>query len=322
MPPGNQPASISVTCACGGKFQAPPALAGKRVKCPKCGQPIAVPPPAAPQSSAPSDDDPLGLGPMGLDLGTPLSPGQSAPGYAAPGSPPRPYGTPAANPRPVPMSYQPYPAANQYAANQYGAPRPPRNSGRWLIISGVVGGLVVIMGLVGICCVFPFLRGFQAAQQRAAGAASGEWVSYVSEDGRFTVLVPKGYLVSDGPTRVDDVTLAGNSVRAVSPQGAIFQVVSLHVPELETDAQHQDFLDKALDMLGQKVQFQQRRQITLSGHPGREIAFRTQVSGEEVLLTSRRYSAKGRAYFVNVYTFPGESPTEDMNKFFDSFTIR
>jgi hypothetical protein len=42
--------ALHVQCAgCGGKFQAPEKLAGKRVKCPKCGQPLAVP---DPQSAA------------------------------------------------------------------------------------------------------------------------------------------------------------------------------------------------------------------------------------------------------------------------------
>lgn len=35
--------SIAVACACGAKLKAPDTAAGKRVKCPKCGDPIAVP---------------------------------------------------------------------------------------------------------------------------------------------------------------------------------------------------------------------------------------------------------------------------------------
>jgi hypothetical protein len=34
----------TVACACGRRFQAPAELAGRRVKCPACGQPIDVPP--------------------------------------------------------------------------------------------------------------------------------------------------------------------------------------------------------------------------------------------------------------------------------------
>lgn len=41
---------ISVACACGKKFQAKDELAGKRVKCPGCGQPLLIP---APQAAKP-----------------------------------------------------------------------------------------------------------------------------------------------------------------------------------------------------------------------------------------------------------------------------
>ncbi|HAY81643.1 MAG TPA: hypothetical protein DCY79_17715 [Planctomycetaceae bacterium] len=38
--------SIQVACQCGGRFMAPPHLAGKRVSCPNCGSPITVSAPA------------------------------------------------------------------------------------------------------------------------------------------------------------------------------------------------------------------------------------------------------------------------------------
>lgn len=70
--------SLIVKCACGQAFRANPELAGKRVRCPACGNPLPIPlpaptPPAQPQPLAPlpSADDPLGL--AGLDLGGPVS---------------------------------------------------------------------------------------------------------------------------------------------------------------------------------------------------------------------------------------------------------
>ncbi len=47
---------IRVTCQCGASFQAKDALAGKRVKCPKCGQPLSIPAPRAPAGPAPLED--------------------------------------------------------------------------------------------------------------------------------------------------------------------------------------------------------------------------------------------------------------------------
>ncbi len=48
---------IRVSCQCGQSFAAPDHLAGKRVKCPKCAQPLAIPA-AAPAGSAPAKQAP------------------------------------------------------------------------------------------------------------------------------------------------------------------------------------------------------------------------------------------------------------------------
>ncbi len=42
---------IAVTCSCGKKFAAKDALAGKRVKCPECGEPLEIPRPGQTQAS-------------------------------------------------------------------------------------------------------------------------------------------------------------------------------------------------------------------------------------------------------------------------------
>lgn len=42
---------IAVTCRCGNALSAPDNLAGKAVKCPKCGQPLSIPKPQITQNS-------------------------------------------------------------------------------------------------------------------------------------------------------------------------------------------------------------------------------------------------------------------------------
>ena len=61
---------IIATCTCGAKLKAPPKLAGKKVKCPSCAQPILIPTQgvatleeeADPLATLDANDDPLGLG--------------------------------------------------------------------------------------------------------------------------------------------------------------------------------------------------------------------------------------------------------------------
>jgi hypothetical protein len=63
--------TIATTCPCGKKYQVKEELAGKRVKCPACGDAFEVPLPPVDPLEAPSSD-PLGLGsgdPLGLGSG-------------------------------------------------------------------------------------------------------------------------------------------------------------------------------------------------------------------------------------------------------------
>lgn len=43
--------SIAITCSCGASLRAKPEHAGKRLKCPKCGQPVSVPAPVEQQAA-------------------------------------------------------------------------------------------------------------------------------------------------------------------------------------------------------------------------------------------------------------------------------
>jgi hypothetical protein len=51
--------NIVVTCTCGKPLSAQPHLAGKRVRCPACGQPISIPTPSPTATSAPPANDAL-----------------------------------------------------------------------------------------------------------------------------------------------------------------------------------------------------------------------------------------------------------------------
>ncbi|MDA1054041.1 MAG: hypothetical protein O3C40_26630 [Planctomycetota bacterium] len=84
--------TIIASCTCGAKLKAPPELAGKRVKCPSCGQPIAIPIPSDasseeidPLAISASNDDPLGLGDLSTDFafGGSLPQGQVLPSLGA-----------------------------------------------------------------------------------------------------------------------------------------------------------------------------------------------------------------------------------------------
>jgi hypothetical protein len=70
--------AIVATCGCGYRFQVRDDLAGKRFKCPKCGQPVQAPP-------APAAVNPQSTTPQGQPAATPAGPPQSSsPGQPSP----------------------------------------------------------------------------------------------------------------------------------------------------------------------------------------------------------------------------------------------
>lgn len=104
---------IQVTCSCGKELRAKAEHAGKRAKCPRCGQVLVIPRPAA--AAPPTDDEAFQL-----LMGEPSSPEPAVPAPAAPESPsPTPAATdrygfqdepPSVSPVPHPRKTTPRPA--------------------------------------------------------------------------------------------------------------------------------------------------------------------------------------------------------------------
>lgn len=67
------PERISVACACGTRLKAPAALAGRQVKCPKCGFGVQVP---VPEVALPGEPEPE---PEPVEVGTPTAPEPAPP---------------------------------------------------------------------------------------------------------------------------------------------------------------------------------------------------------------------------------------------------
>ena len=125
---------IDVACeACGARFKAPDAAAGKKGKCKKCGAVIAVPVPE-PVPAAVSDDDMYDI------AEPPPLPAQSV-------APARPYTPPAAAAAPpaaAPMLAYGVPAKNPNAGSWKNSNNPPKS---FQILKGIGGGILFLAGL-------------------------------------------------------------------------------------------------------------------------------------------------------------------------------
>lgn len=112
---------IVVTCRCGRRFQAIDALVGKRVRCPACGEPLAIPATSAPPASA----------------GVPLDLGDFPP-----------FEQSAAEPSPLEL---PGDDPQQFGAAGYSGRRAqPEPLSRWLIAAMCAAVVVVVVVLIAI----------------------------------------------------------------------------------------------------------------------------------------------------------------------------
>ncbi len=158
--------TIAVTCPCGGRFAAPPHLAGKTVRCPNCQQPLQVPvpprEPLAPIANPFSDTAP----PVEAELVPPVAPTTPAfpqsqdpfGGKATVGGPvtgqPQPHGTPSV----APTYAQPHGYAQPQAAQRaqgFGQPR-KKSYTLYYVIGAVMFGLLGFVLLVGFVAYLVF----------------------------------------------------------------------------------------------------------------------------------------------------------------------
>jgi hypothetical protein len=186
---------VKVACSCGKRFTAKDEFAGRKTKCPGCGQPLVIPQPqsgadelevldapaawpADPLAPAAPPPGPFGAGPPGgagvtaADI-LACTPGGQPPGFPAGGGPM--YGMPAAG---GPGAFMPPAGGPAYLAPAFPAPAAPRKRGKPNTTLYVVGGLIVAIGIpcVGLGgCVF--LGVINAARQAARQAQAGPPIS-------------------------------------------------------------------------------------------------------------------------------------------------
>lgn len=346
-------ASIRVACTCGKAFAAKAELAGKRVKCPGCGEAIAIPangngakptaavkrPPAMPAGLDPLASDPFGSNPLGgggLDLS-----GFDEKAFAA---------APAAA-----MPASPLMASGGMAG---GKVRPARSGGsnKGLIIGLVIGGvaLVGVMLIVVVAALLiPAVKAAREAARRAQAAretnmaAAGQvpanvpgttpnmptitvnpsappadtWVTHEATADGYSILLPKTPMQQTQFAMGATVTMA---VCDLGPTGAYMVAASripLLAPGQTIDAN--PLLDGAVNGAVANVggKLINQKTISLDGNPGREIDFEGSRGGQTFTARARIYIANGKIYQMLFLGPSSNQPTADIQKCFDSFKL-
>lgn len=344
--------SIIAACPCGQRFQARPDLAGKMVKCPKCGQAFQVPhataavQPAArqvPQQAAQPFgqaggplDDPLG----GLDFGSPATGGfQSMPTQTMPGA-----------------AYRPAAPALQRPAGGMQRPAAPRPAGKkgssktvW-ILAGVGGGAVVLLLVifVAVALLLPAVRAARDAARNAQQASVGpntpgssstpgptgplinqtagdtsQWQTLNSTAGGYSIDMPGRPILRTQmtPTPAGPIT---NYIQSLDKGKFVYMCSHADYPAALVNAQT---IDTILDMQAEGATqnlsgtINSKTTISVGGFPGRDVRFSGNMAGRPYQGRSRLVLAGNRMIMALKIGEPGAGSESEDGRFFNSMSI-
>jgi hypothetical protein len=214
------------------------------------------------------------------------------------------------------------------------ANKPKKGCGPLVIVLGIVGVFVVLVCgvLGGLALLGSTVEVAEEASPRieaeasAAGGANttdnipAGWQEVVWEDGDFAVLMP-------GEPQGTERTLGGifdaTFVQFTNRDGA-YQVLYYDIPDttlthFTTDEILREAVDSGLAHVGAVLVSE--HDISLDGHPGREVTGEFALNGADALYHGRYFVADSRFYQVYVVGDADALQQEDSDTFLNSFTL-
>ena len=158
---------------------------------------------------------------------------------------------------------------------------------------------------------------------------NSDWINYVSDEGRFSVLVPGQFVTNQKsiPTEVgelpcksfvyqDTLGHSKNELYVISycdyPSGTFHRdSVSLIDEVLEVS------VDQEREILNGNVTYNHKTKV--EGYPGR--IFRLNYQNGEVVMKSKIFLVGDRFYTIQVYTLYKHNLNFNVDKFFNSFRL-
>lgn len=66
----------------------------------------------------------------------------------------------------------------------------------------------------------------------------------------------------------------------------------------------------------------EQKDISLDGHPGREMRAEAKLEGDDVIFKARIYLVENRLYMIQVVSLKSKASSADVDKFLDSFQLK
>jgi len=149
-----------------------------------------------------------------------------------------------------------------------------------------------------------------------------EWLNFESESGRFSVLFP-----DEPDEQVESVQTAIGVIESqffmVTQKDMAYSVnLADYPPEMIAAGDTQQMLDGARDGAVSNVngELLEEKELTLSGHPGRE--FKVKVEDEGIIVRARIYLVNERLYVIQALSKERLASSEDIDKFLNSFELK
>ncbi|MBN1909307.1 MAG: hypothetical protein JW818_06185 [Pirellulales bacterium] len=267
---------------CGQTYPYNAKLAGKRVKCKKCGQAFQIP--AAPEPAGPETLAPLGLGtadPFQVDLAA-----AAAHDAASPTSPLGPARTGASRRRKQQLRK------------------------RLLLASSLTAGLALV-GLAGWGIVVLISNAGEAISS-ANSKPKNEWREYQYPEDNYSVSFP-------GPPTAS-LTGDGTYDREWRKDGVSFRVMLSWGPGMKKPERLRWWLDTMLrpQPLDRETVVEQKRILLQGKYPGWKATHKSAPAVNQY----RKYVVDGtRSYVLYVWTLRGKENDPDIERFFNSFRL-
>jgi hypothetical protein len=154
----------------------------------------------------------------------------------------------------------------------------------------------------------------------AASKNKAEWQRFESEENRFSVLFPgtPQEFAESVPTEAGTIEAKSFVVQQGNMGFAVN--VAHHPSEAVSASDPQTMIDTARDRAVSNVggELLQEKDVTLDGHPGREI--QVEIAEGQGMVRSRFYLVENRLYAVQTISQKSGAST-DVNRFLDSFQL-
>ncbi len=151
-----------------------------------------------------------------------------------------------------------------------------------------------------------------------------EWERFDFEEGNFSIMFPEE---PEGQTESVPTAIGTLETRIymVEQKDMAFLVNFVDYPPEVVEMQDvQTMLDGGVQGAVSNVggTLLNQRDLTLNGHPGREIQAEATVEGEEVVFKARIYIVENRLYMIQALSYKADASSPDLDKFLDSFQLK